>query len=642
MRLAFDIESNGFLKQLTKLHCIVAIDVDSGEIHKFSPHEIAKGIELLNNADELIAHNGINFDVPAIQKLFPWFKPKKVFDTLVASRLVYASVGVKQDVGLVKRYAATEGKKGLPPKLKGRHSLEAWGHRLGNYKGDFKPENYHNEETGQPHTWQTIPYSQDMMDYCVQDVELTVDLYKRIINKSSSKDALDLEHAAAWVLAQQERNGFKFDEKAAIKLLAYLTGKREEICNKLTEAFGSWYAIDKNDSIIRGRKNGKVTEYAVTIPKRTICYRKDALKADRTGGRPFTKVKHISFNPSSRQHIAKRLQDKYGWTPVDFTDTGQPKIDETILSKLTYPEAKIAAEYLSVIKLLGQLSEGDNSWLRYNENGYIHGSVNPNGAVTGRATHSQPNIAQVPSTRAFLGKEARSLFTVPDGWVLLGTDASGLELRCLSHYMSRWDGGQYREVILNGDIHTLNQQAAGLPTRDNAKTFIYAYLYGAGDQKIGSIVAPEASEKQQKALGKKLKASFLKKTPALKKLREWVSKEAAKGYLEALDGRHIHVRSEHSALNALLQSAGGLICKLWIVLVDEIARERGLVHGWDGDYAYCAWVHDELQIACRNEEIAKQLGEIAREAIQKTERTFNFNCPLDADYNIGKTWAETH
>src|SRR5690606_27698447 len=263
----------------------------------------------------------------------------------------------------------------------------------------------------------------------------------------------------------------------------------------------------------------------------------------------------------------------------------------------TAPPETYTLSLTTLFRSISQLAEGDQAWLKVERNGKIHGSVNPNGAVTGRATHAYPNVAQVPAVRkgkkdgetvilyggeGGYGWECRELFTVPDGWSLVGSDASGLELRCLAHFMARYDGGKYGKVLLEGDIRSENQKAAGLHTRDNAKTFIYAFLYGAGDAKIGKIV------KKGPADGKRLKAKFLAKTPALKRLIEAVRNAAKRGYLIGLDGRQLHVRSAHAALNTLLQSAGALVCKKWLVMVEEELQARGLKHGWDGDYAFVA------------------------------------------------------
>lgn len=310
-----------------------------------------------------------------------------------------------------------------------------------------------------------------------------------------------------------------------------------------------------------------------------------------------------------------------------------------------------------MVKRLGQIADGKQAWLSLVRDGKIHGSINSCKAVTRRATHSNPNVGQVPSVQlkeiegangkktvvhlhgeeGGWGWECRELFGVPEGWWQVGTDASGLDLRCLAHYMARWDGGAYGHELLNGDIHKVNQEAAGLPTRANAKTFIYGFLYGAGDAKIGTIVEKDAAE------GKRLKAKFLKGLPALAKLIDAVKHKAKNlKHLSGLDGGTLHIRSDHAALNTLLQSAGAIICKMWGVLMERELRRRGYRHGWDGDFAFLAWVHDEYQIAARTKELAHEIGEVSRWAIKEVERHFNFRRPLDIDYKVGKTWAECH
>ena len=454
-----------------------------------------------------------------------------------------------------------------------------------------------------------------MLDYCVQDVEVTAALYQRILDKNYSKQALDLEHRVAWLMAQQERNGFQFDIKKAAVLLAKLVKRRDECEAELKGIFGEWEV--------------KLPDFIPARDNKTKGYIK---------GVPVPRSKIVVFNPSSRDHIADRLQKLYGWKPVDFTEGGKPMVDEVILGKLDYPPCKLLTEYLLIQKRISQLNEGGQGWMRvFNEKtGKIHGSINTNGAVTGRATHSYPNISQVPSSNSPYGHECRELFTVPDGWTLVGADASGLELRCLAHYMAKWDGGKYGEVLLNGDIHTENQKAAGLPTRANAKTFIYGFLYGAGDAKIGSIIGGTASD------GKRLKQKFLRSLPALGRLVEAVKGAAGRGYLVGLDGRHVFVRSSHAALNTLLQSAGAIVCKQWLVFLEEDLTKAGYKHGWDGDYAFCAWSHDEVQIACRNEEVAAYVAHNAPLMVAKAGNHFNFRCPLAGEAKVGKSWAETH
>lgn len=596
MALIFDLETDGLLDEVTKIHCLVIKNTDTGDVMTFGPSleiDVGDGLQLLMATNKIISgHNVIKYDIPVIQKLYPWFTvdPTKVFDTLVATRLIWANV--KDTDGILLKQEK------LPGKLFGSHSLAAWGYRLGNYKGDYKGG------------WET--FSQEMLDYCVQDVEVTASLFDKIQTQNYSAQALDLEHQAAWLMAKQERNGFHFDMPKAAALLTRLVQRRGELEAELRDYFGSW-EVQLPDFIpkVNNAKLGYIKGVAVK------------------------KVKVVEFNPSSRDHIADRLINLYGWKPLDFTEGGKPMVDEVVLGKLNYPPCKLLTEYLLIQKRVSQLNEGGQAWMKCEKKGKIHGSVNPNGAVTGRATHSYPNISQVPSSASPYGSECRELFTVPPGWVLVGADASGLELRCLAHFMAKWDGGKYAEILLSGDIHTENQKAAGLQTRPQAKTFIYAFLYGAGDAKIGSIVGGDASA------GRKLKQKFLRSLPALGRLVEAVQGAAKRGYLVGLDGRRIHVRSSHAALNTLLQGAGAIACKQWLVFLEEHLSSK-FKHGWDGDFAFCAWSHDEVQIACRTPEIAEYVAKVAPEMVTKAGEHFGFRCVLAGESKSGKTWADTH
>ncbi len=596
MALIFDLETDGLLDEVSKIHCLVIKVTGTGNMitcgDAACDRSIDWGLKQLMEADCIAGHNVIKYDIPVIKKLYPWFTvdESKVFDTLVATRLIWANIK-DTDNALLKQEK-------LPGKLFGSHSLAAWGYRLGNYKGDY--------DGG----WET--FSQEMLDYCVQDVEVTAQLYQKIVDKNYSQQALDLEHQVAWLMAQQERNGFCFDMKKAAELLARLVQRRGELERELRDYFGSWEV--------------QLPDFIPKVNNKTLGY---------TKGVPVKKVKVIEFNPSSRDHIADRLITLYGWKPTDFTEGGKPMVDEIVLGKLDYPPCKLLTEYLLVQKRISQLNEGGQAWMKCEKKGKIHGSVNPNGAVTGRATHAYPNISQVPASSSPYGHECRELFTVPDGWVLVGADASGLELRCLAHFMAKWDGGKYGEVLLGGDIHTENQKAAGLQTRPQAKTFIYAFLYGAGDAKIGSIVGGDAGA------GRKLKQKFLRSLPALGRLVEAVQGAAKRGHLVGLDGRYIHVRSSHAALNTLLQGAGAIVCKQWLVFLEEHLSSK-FKHGWDGDYAFCAWSHDEVQIACRTPEIAEYIAKVAPEMVTKAGEHFGFRCQLAGESKVGKTWADTH
>lgn len=602
MRLIFDIETNGFLDEVSRLHCLVIQNADTGEVfscvtdweERTNPYySVPYGLDMLICADEVIGHNIIKYDIPVLEKLFPGFKiTGKVTDTLVCTRLIWSDIA-ESDLGRVKKGT-------LPSKRIGSHALEAWGYRLGEMKGEY--------DGGWDHC------SEEMISYCEQDVRVTKALYDRIVSKNYSAEALKLEHEFATIIAMQERHGFGFDVQAAHSLYQTLVRRRLELGEELKRTFPPKEVTEVFIPKVNNRKSGYVK------------------------GVPFTKRWMVEFNPSSRQMIADRLIG-LGWKPMQTTPSGQPKVDESILEKLPYPEAKLLAEHFLVEKRIGQLAEGDQAWLRLERRGRIHGSVNTNGAVTGRCTHSQPNIAQVPRVGSPFGAECRGLFGVGPGRVLVGADLSGLELRCLAHFMAHYDAGEYGRVLLEGDIHTVNQLAAGLPTRNDAKTFIYAFLYGAGDQKIGSIVLPQGDEDEQRAIGKKLKRSFLKKTPALKALRDAVTAAAEKGWIKGLDGRILRIRSPHAALNTLLQSAGALIAKQATIFAYQDLSDLGMV--WGKDWALVAHVHDEMQA----EALAKNgdlVGKTLVAAMGKAGEHFKFRIPITGEYKIGTNWKETH
>lgn len=574
MRYVFDIETNGLLDQVTKIHCIVAANLTTRKLQKFSTAygNINEGLKLLSDADELIGHNIMGYDLAVIKKLYPtWHTTAVITDTLIQCRLVWGNMG-EIDAGKNQT---------LPPKLKGRHSLEAWGYRLNCFKGEY----------GATADWEN--YSKEMLEYCCQDVLVNNKLYDKIVEENYSQDAMDLEHEIHRICLEQEHFGFPFNEDKAVALYAKLSARRDELKQIMVHTF----------------------EPNVIVMK--------------------TKTKTLPFNPTSRQQIADRLQRR-GWKPKAFTESGQVIVNETTLKEIekTIPEAALLLEYLMLVKRVGQLAEGKNGWLKLSKNGRIHYNTNTLGAITGRATASRPNVQQVPSERAEYGKECRELFHAPKGWELMGSDQSGIELRCLAHYMGKWDNGAYGKVILEGDIHTTNQKAAGLDTRAQAKTFIYGgILYGAGDAKIGSIVGGT------KADGKRLKEQFLEGLPALKELQDDVKKQAELGSVKGLDGRKIPVRHAYASLNTLLQSCGAVLAKRWVVIFHQLCNEKGYTHGVE--FQQCAWVHDEIQILVK-EGTGDVFGALAQKAMRQTGDYYKFGVRLDAEYNIGRSWADTH
>jgi DNA polymerase I-like protein with 3'-5' exonuclease and polymerase domains len=597
MAYVFDLETNGLLNEVSKVHCMVILNTETRNHRSFIGNEVVEGITqlvaLANKGHKLVGHNAIKYDYAVIDKLYPQHGIPKdsIVDTLVLSRLIHANLS-DTDLPLLKRGT-------LPSKCFGYHSLEAWGHRLGNHKGEY---------TG---GWEE--FSPEMLEYNEQDCRVTADLLEKLLGANWDQRCMDLEHQVAWLMSKQEQNGFVFNEKAGVELYALLAKRKAELTEQCAALFPPWQ-VCLGDFIpkVNNKKQGYVK------------------------GVPIKRYKTVVFNPSSRDHIANRLMTLYGWEPLVMTEGGKPKVDEVVLASLKYEPCKLLSEFLMVQKRISQLAEGDNAWLNLVKDGKLHGSINTNGAVTGRATHSRPNISQVPSSNSPYGHECRSLFTVPVGWTLVGADASGLELRCLAHYMAKYDGGAYGTALLEGDIHTTNQLAAGLATRPQAKTFIYAFLYGAGDEKIGSVISGSASD------GKKLKAKFLRNLPALGRLVEDVKEVAKRGYLMGLDGRRIYVRSSHAALNTLLQGAGAIVCKQWLVMLEAQLQVRGLVHGWEGGYCFCAWSHDEVQIACRTPEVAQEVAELATKCVRLAGEHFNFRCPTAGEFKIGLNWSDTH
>ena len=497
-----------------------------------------------------------------------------MFDTLIASRL-------------------------LEPSREQGHSLDAWGKTLGKEKIDYAKVWEWIEGRRQEYPGECFDKPQEnlLVDYCIRDCLVTDRLYahlcKELSKKEFSQQSIDLEHKVAFIISRQERNGFKLDLPFATMLLADIQGKLDEIYESMQQRWPPY-----------------------EVPR----------VSEKTGKQ--LKPLLVTFNPGSRKQIGEKLIE-LGWKPKDFTPTGQPIVDESVLSKVDMPEAQMIAEYLLLQKRIAQIK----SWIdEVGNDGRVHGKVITNGAVTGRMTHSSPNMAQVPNAGSVYGPECRQCWTVEDGNMLVGCDASGLELRMLAHYMQDKD---YTHAVVSGsskdgtDIHTKNQKAAGLQTRDQAKTFIYAFLYGAGPAKIGSIVGGSARD------GQKLIDSFLDATPALKALRNKVSKYAGKGYVPGLDGRKIWVRSEHSALNSLLQGAGAIVMKQALVLFDEkIRRNRWPVK-------MVANVHDEFQFECPAD-LADTAGAAAKQSIIEAGEYFNLRCPLDGEYKIGRNWRETH
>ena len=551
------------------------MNIDSGEYTAYTEGQYDLFNKAITLADEVLGHNIIGYDITACEKLLGTdFSACKITDTLVLSRLAN-------------------------PQRKA-HSLGAWGESLGFPKGDY------NDWTN---------FNPDMLAYCKQDVAVNNEMYKAVLKelKGFSPSSIELEHKVMRITQQQMRTGWLLDQPKARDLVAGLKEQSFDLEEEVQRVFKPLPTFIKVVSP-KVKKDG-------TFSTVGLKFLGDAWT--NVGG-PFSRIDWPVFNLGSRQQIGRYLKH-FGWKPKTFTETGHAIVSEDILKNVKgIPEAALIASYLLVGKRIAQVS----SWLEAvdEDTGRVHGYVNTNGAVTGRMTHSKPNLAQVPSAGSLYGPECRSCWIVDEGYKLVGIDASGLELRMLAHYMNDAD---YTNTILTGDIHTANQKAAGLDTRNQAKTFIYAYIYGAGDERIGSIAGGG------RVVGKRLKDSFLKATPALAKLKENVAQAASRGYIQGLDGRKVFIRSEHAALNSCLQSAGAIIMKQALVILDKFATL------WKLDYRLVGNIHDEFQVEVKADQ-ADRFGRLAADCITAAGLHFNLRCPLAGDFKVGSNWAETH
>ena len=545
MKAVVDIETDGL--NATKIHCIVARCYASDKEKVWVGEECGQFAEWSGQIDQFIMHNGISFDAPILNRLTGSnIKLSQVRDTLIESQL-------------------------YNPIREGGHSLEAWGERLNFPKGNMTEFKH---------------YSPEMLEYCKKDTELTSKLAKTMEKegKKFSIRSYEMERKVRAIIDQQQKNGFAFNIREGMLLLARLEDEQHQLEKDAEEMF----------------------EPVITYS-------------------PVKKIpKSIPFNIASRKQIAERLME-LDWKPEHYTEKDNVIISEEILSKIDMKEAQMFSRYFLLQKRTGLLK----AWVQEcQEDERVRGRVLTLKTVTGRMAHHSPNMAQVPASYSPYGKECRELWTVsnPDTHVLVGTDASGLELRCLAHYM---EDPKFTKEVLTGDVHTANMKAAGLTDRDQAKTFIYAFLYGAGPAKIGKVVGGNAKTGQQ------LTVKFLSNMPKLKTLRDNVTAAAEVGPIKALDGRNLHIRSPHASLNTLLQGAGAIVCKQWLVHMDEHIRKTGV------DVKLVASIHDEYQFEVAKKDV-ERFGKITKDAMLETTMTLDMKCPLDCEYKVGNPWAETH
>ena len=633
--LLADIETDGLLDDMSRLWCIQLGDPDGTDSVVYSDHALPDGttfppiseaVARMAAADRVVFHNGIGFDYPALYRLLPGALPwEKLIDSLVVARLV-------------------------EPEVKD-HTLKAWGKRTGTHKGDYAGD------------FQT--FDADLVTYATQDIPtlraLWRDVWPRLMSWGDSAwNVLALEQEVHRIIWQQERNGFLLDIPAAERLAAELQREVHDCETQLRQVFKPRWVKAEPD---------------VTTPKtssKKFGFQKDV---------PYQKMVFEEYNPSSRQQTADRLM-AMGWKPKKMTPSGAPVVDEETLAGLHYPEAKLLVRYFRAQKLLGQVSDGNSGWLKLvGKDGRVRGRVNPIGANTHRMSHYKPNMAQVSKDH-----RARGVWIPRNGWRLVGSDAEGLEARMLAHYLFKWDNGAFSEMVVSGvkgvsDVHTANLKAiakAGIwpqqaldksaPStvpefkscfdagRDTVKRILYALMYGAGDPKLGSIAVelfPLVGLKKPKGnvagIGQKVRAALGTSMVGINDLTEACKKRTkSRGYLLGIDGRRLPIRSEHSALNSLLQGGGAIVMKKALVLFDQAARERGWKAAGavdtppgEEDFGYCANVHDEVQIEARPE-IAEEVGQLFASCIVRAGQLLGVKCPLAGSSDVGDSWAATH
>lgn len=594
----FDLETNGLYDDVNEIFCIVLHDVNRNQTLSYGPESIDHALNIIRTADCLIGHNIVFYDIPVLRKLIPDFQFNgHVIDTLLCTRLLWPKE---------KLYDLDENHYvNVPGGLRGSASLKAWGYRLSDNKIDFKDFS---------------EFSQEMLDYCIQDVNVTNKLFQIFQKQNVAESTLYLEHAFAQAIERQIRSGFPFDVDQCLDFVDGLELRKQEIETKLKELFPP------------------IKHKEVFIPK------VNNAKRGYIKGEPFEKIRVEEFNPGSRQQIVDRLKKKYNWIPRDTTEKGNPILNDDVLEKLPYPEAKPLSEYMLLNKRLGQIKDGRNAWLKLvSPDGYIHGDVITNGCITGRCSHRNPNTGQIPAVYSPYGKECRSLFHAPDGWTLMGSDAKALELRCLAGYLAIWDQGNYGNMVIDDsiDIHTYNQEQFGVPTRDISKRLLYAVLYGSGNVKAGSIVDPNEKDPERlKTLGRNAIQSFMSGVPALKKLKTSLAQTLTlRGHLIGLDKRPLYCRSDFKALNVLLQGAGAVLMKQVVINIHNALTANGLKYG--EDWHQHAMIHDEVQMSCRPE-LTGMIEPLVLQAYEDAGNFFEFRCKIEGDVKTGYNWSDTH
>ena len=602
---AFDLEANELLEKATRIHSLVIRDAWTGEL-LFSgssdsdptrPH-YTDGYAILREADICIGHNSIGYDFPLMQKLDGVVLSTTArWDTMI---LAASRVTDQKD----KDYHLFRKEK-LPAQMIGRQSLESWGHRLGYRKIEY--------DGG----WEE--WDEEMQVYCEGDVGVVCHLWRYMYSLGFLEESMRVEMRLAEYLAHQERYGFPFNVKAAEAFSIQLELDLVPLKKSLREFFGNL--------VVKAQKK-------VLYPKKTqVRQGKQFVQ-----GCGYCRLSIDEFNPGSDAQVVAALKRKYGWEPKVFTDKGNVQFDEAVIKTLTYPEREPLLKWAKIKKIQSMLEGGSKAWMKMvTAEGRIHHRCNQSGTVTHRASHSSPNLGQVPSADKPYGHECRSLFGPPEGWVQVGIDVSGLENVMLAHYAAKFDGGEFTRYVEAGDTHTAGMIAGGFTdSRPVFKTWWYAYLYGAGNGKLGEILGKDSDA------GYASRQKFQQGMKGIGLLVDDIQEVAEKGWFRLLDGRIVPCRSTHSALNTLLQGSGSVLVKFWIVMVYEALLEKFGEPGPDGRWSPLAWVHDEIQVAARDAEVQVFLEDFGVRAISLVGERFNLRCPITGEAKSGSSWADCH
>lgn len=620
-RVLADLETDGLLPDVSVIHCGVVCDLDTNEVREYGPTEIPELIWDLRTADLIAGHNWCGFDSLVLEKLhqFPVLG-RRYFDTLAMSRTIFPGSPrttplLGMDIAFQKKFGAVDG---LESRYHGRHTLKAWSMRL--RLGDMGKADY----DGGFERW-----TPELQEYCRRDVLANVELLNHFLSKGWNESIFHVESELAYHLAKQEAYGIGFDTDAAVRLVSNLVGKRGALERELQLSFPPIEVPNGPPKVAKVNRNGRVK------------------------GETYQLVKQESFNPASTQHISRRLIERYGWEPESFTPGGEAQVTDEILRDLPWPEAQQCAEYQVIKRILGYLSEGKKAWLSLCKDGRIHGSVQPTGATTTRAGHNNPNLAQTPASGKPYGEECRELFVASPGRVLVGADASSLQLAIYAHFVAKYDGGVLAALCEDpdGDPHEYMRQASGLFYRKSQKVMTYATWFGAGTHKQGMIVlgdhrqafdaglttVPVPDLKHATRLGKAVNKRMATNMAGYAEMAQDCEKVAHRGYLTLLDGHPLTVTQARMVLVTLLQGNEAVIMKrAYLLAMQRLGADvaAGVAHP-------VLWIHDELQWECAPKD-ADYVGQVLVDCITQAGADAGLRLKLQGGYKVGRTWKDTH